>query len=65
MIHIDDQQVSKLLDYLALIDALATAFRSYREPPARQQYTIDTDGEDDAHLLLMPAWQSGHVPRQR
>ena len=59
MIHIDDQQVSKLLDYPALIDALATAFRTYREPPARQQYTIDTDDEDDAHLLLMPAWQPG------
>ena len=59
MIHIEDQQIAKLLDYPALIDALATAFRTYSEQPPRQQFTINTDGEDDAHLLLMPAWQSG------
>ncbi len=59
MIRIEDHQISELLDYPALIDALATAFRTCDEPPVRQQYTIDTDGDDDAHLLLMPAWRSG------
>ena len=59
MIRIEDHQILELLDYPALIDALATAFRTCDEPPARQQYTINTDSKDDAHLLLMPAWQSG------
>ena len=40
MIYIEDHQVSDLLDYPALIDALATAFRTCDEPPARQHYTI-------------------------
>ena len=28
--------------------------------PLRQHYTVPTDGESDATLLLMPAWQVGH-----
>ena len=59
MIHIDDHHIAKLLDYSGLIDALTTAFRTSDEPPARAQYTINTDGVDFGHLLLMPAWQPG------
>lgn len=58
MIYIDDQQVSELLHYAELVDALETAFRKGGEIPLRQHYSIDVPAGENAHLLLMPAWQS-------
>ena len=58
MIYIDDQQVSELLHYSELADALDTAFRKGGEIPLRQHYSIDVPAGENAHLLLMPAWQS-------
>jgi ornithine cyclodeaminase len=47
--------IQKALTYRALIDALAHAFRSDIEVPARHHHTVPTAGAD-ATLLLMPAW---------
>lgn len=58
MIYIDDKQVSELLHYSELTDALDTAFRKGGEIPLRQHYSIDVPTGKEAHLLLMPAWQS-------
>jgi len=60
LIYINDQQVSELLNYSELTDALDTAFRKGGEIPLRQHYSINVPAGDKAHLLLMPAWQSGH-----
>ena len=60
MIYIDDQQVSELLNYSELADALDTAFRKGGEIPLRQHYSINVPAGEKAHLLLMPAWQSEH-----
>jgi alanine dehydrogenase len=49
------EEVSSLLSYDALIDALADAFRGEIVVPVRHHHTIPQDGAD-ATLLLMPAW---------
>ena len=49
------EEVSSLLSYGALIDALADAFRGEITVPVRHHHTIPQDGAD-ATLLLMPAW---------
>lgn len=50
--------ITSVLTYGALIDALADAFRSDIEVPVRHHHTIEQPGRD-ATLLLMPAWTVG------
>src|SRR5262245_14741968 len=56
---VEADEVSRLLSYGALVDALAEAFRGDVTVPVRHHHTIPQPGAD-ATLLLMPAWtQSG------
>ncbi|MDR3373290.1 MAG: ornithine cyclodeaminase family protein [Ancalomicrobiaceae bacterium] len=47
------------LDSPSLIDALATAFREGVVTPLRHHHTLKRPGEQDAVLLMMPAWSGG------
>jgi ornithine cyclodeaminase len=49
------EDVERVLDYGALVDALAEAFRSEITVPVRHHHTVPQPGAD-ATLLLMPAW---------
>ncbi len=53
-------EVEAALDYRQLVERLRQMFRTGCAVPLRQHYTVPTDGESDATLLLMPAWQVGH-----
>ena len=48
-------EIDEILDYPALVDALAAAFRAGMVAPVRHHHTIERPGET-ATLLLMPAW---------
>ncbi|MDJ0950792.1 MAG: ornithine cyclodeaminase family protein [Alphaproteobacteria bacterium] len=52
------EELSQILDYGALVDAIADAFRAGCEMPVRHHHTVATDGADGT-LLLMPAWRVG------
>ncbi|HVY00007.1 MAG TPA: ornithine cyclodeaminase family protein [Pseudorhodoplanes sp.] len=53
------EELSRILDYRALVEALDEAFRADIAVPVRHHHTIPQPGTD-ATLLLMPAWtQSG------
>ncbi len=49
-------EIDSVLDYPALVDALADAFRTGVVAPVRHHHPIEREGET-ATLLLMPAWQ--------
>jgi ornithine cyclodeaminase/alanine dehydrogenase-like protein (mu-crystallin family) len=51
-------EVSACLDYPALIEAIAEAFRGDFVVPVRHHHTLPREG-GDATLLLMPAWTDG------
>lgn len=53
---LDGDSLSRLLDPLALIQALREGFRNAPLQPARTHLSIAGVGVDDATLLLMPAW---------
>ncbi len=50
------EETRDLLPFDALIEALRKMFRSGAAAPLRHHHTIALDGEPDAALLLMPAW---------
>jgi ornithine cyclodeaminase len=56
------EEVTALLSYPALIEALAEAFRGDIAVPVRHHHSIPQPGAD-ATLLLMPAWTSEAVAR--
>ena len=49
-------EIDRVLDYPALVEALAAAFRAGVTAPPRHHHTIPRP-DGDATLLLMPAWQ--------
>lgn len=49
--------LSRVLDYGSLADAIADMFRSDCEMPVRHHHTVETTDGPDATLLLMPAWR--------
>jgi ornithine cyclodeaminase len=49
-------EIDAVLDFPALIDALAAAFRGDWTAPPRHHHTIAGGTDPDATLLLMPAW---------
>jgi ornithine cyclodeaminase len=53
---VDDEQVTALTPWPALIDAIRDAFRRGGVSPARHQHSIPGNARDDINLLLMPAW---------
>ena len=59
MLHLDAEQVAARLERGPLIDALARAFRSEYQAPARQHYAVGDSQHTQNTLLIMPAWQSG------
>ena len=52
-------EVDSALDYRVLVERLRQAFRTGAETPVRHHHTVPTWGDNDATLLLMPAWQVG------
>ena len=56
---IEAAAVEAALDYPALVEKLRQAFRSDIATPLRHHHTVPTHGDNDATLLLMPAWQTG------
>jgi len=57
---LDAEQVKNALPWQALVDALNTMFINGCEMPLRHHHSIAVPGEEDATLLIMPAWTSGH-----
>lgn len=61
MLILTPEEVAEALPYAPLVDALERAFAYGHSVPERSGHTIELEGEDDATLLLMPAWQSGQA----
>ncbi|RED50948.1 ornithine cyclodeaminase family protein [Aestuariispira insulae] len=59
MIILDESQTRQYLPWSGLIDALRAIFREGCEMPVRHHHDMAVPGEEDATLLLMPAWVPG------
>lgn len=60
MIHIEDQQLEKLLAFDALVPSLQQAFCDDITTPLRHHHNFDNPEEGiQSTLLLMPAWKAG------
>ncbi len=58
MRHFTATEIDAALDFPALIEALAEAFRGGFHAPQRHHHEIERPGEPAATALLMPAWTS-------
>lgn len=56
---VDANTIDKVLDEVAVADALRDMFRDGCEQPVRHHHGMDVPNEPEATLLLMPAWQPG------
>lgn len=56
---ISQEEVADLLPWPNLVNALRRQFKDGCEVPTRHHHTVKVPGEDDATLLLMPAWIPG------
>lgn len=54
---IDADATRQALDFPSLMDAIADQFRTGAELPLRHHHNMAKDGEDDATILIMPAWE--------
>lgn len=52
-------EIEYALDYRVLVERLRQVFRFGGQTPLRHRHTVPTYGDQDATLLLMPAWQTG------
>ena len=59
MLILDADQVQKLLDWQGTVDAIEAMFARSCTIPQRLHYQIPLDAQQDATLLLMPAWIAG------
>ena len=59
MLILDANQVKKLLDWRGTVDAIEAMFTQSCTIPQRLHYQIPLDDQQDATLLLMPAWIAG------
>jgi ornithine cyclodeaminase/alanine dehydrogenase-like protein (mu-crystallin family) len=59
MLVLDELQTRDALGWPALVEAIAKMFRSGCVMPIRHHHHMEVPGENDATLLLMPAWQPG------
>ncbi|MBW9056125.1 ornithine cyclodeaminase family protein [Rhizobium mesosinicum] len=59
MFVLDEDQTRSALPWEPLIDAIEAMFRSDCVMPARHHHDMQVPGEEDATLLLMPAWLPG------
>jgi len=57
--YLNAQQLADALPWDALIDALSKAFTRVVNSPVRHHHKINVPGDQDAMLLLMPAWIEG------
>lgn len=64
LINLDAAQTAEFLPFDDLIAALREGFTKGCQLPERHHHTMQHDGEDDATLLLMPAWTNADEPRQ-
>ena len=58
---LEAQDLSQVLDYAALVDALDAAFRGDATVPPRHHHTVPVADGRDATLLLMPAWDANYL----
>ena len=58
---LEAQDLSQVLDYAALVDALELAFRGKITAPPRHHHTLPVADGRDATLLLMPAWDATYL----
>ncbi len=58
---IDGAELKSVLHHRMLIERLRQTFRGGVEVPVRHHHTVKTYGDNDATLLLMPAWEIGHT----
>ncbi len=61
MHFLEAQDLSQVLDYAALVDALEVAFRGDFTVPPRHHHTLPVADGRDATLLLMPAWDASYL----
>lgn len=59
MLVLDEAQTRAALAWPALIDAIEQMFQGNCVMPARHHHAMQAPGENDATLLLMPAWVPG------
>ncbi len=59
MLVLDKDQTRSALPWAQLIDAIEAMFRSECVMPVRHHHDMDVPGEENATLLLMPAWLPG------
>lgn len=59
MIVIDADAIDRVLDRAGMVEALRRGFREAVVTPVRHHHAMPRAGEDDAMLLLMPAWSDG------
>ena len=50
------EEITRVLTYPALVEALREAFRGDIETPLRHTHMIPQPGGSEAKVLLMPAW---------
>ena len=58
---LEARDLSQVLDYAALVDALDAAFRGDATVPPRHHHTVPVADGRDATLLLMPAWDANYL----
>lgn len=56
----NQEETIDALPFDRLVDAVANMFAQGCEMPVRHHHDVAVEGEADATLLLMPAWQQGH-----
>lgn len=59
MLVLDEEQTRSALPWAKLIDAIEAMFRSDCVMPVRHHHDMEVPGEENATLLLMPAWLPG------
>ncbi|MDX1737554.1 MAG: ornithine cyclodeaminase family protein, partial [Alphaproteobacteria bacterium] len=59
MLILDEAQTRDALPWAELIEALRDMFKKGCEMPVRHHHDMQVPGEEDATLLLMPAWSPG------
>lgn len=59
MLVLDESQTRAVLSWPALIEAIAAMFAGECVMPVRHHHDVEVPGEDNATLLLMPAWVPG------